>query len=439
MRGGVAATGVTERSLSRSPPARHNTIRPASAARGCSCTSRRSPGAGSAPRPTPFVDWLADAGQSWWQVLPLTPPDPHGSPYASPSAFAGRRRPARASPTRRSARTRSAASASATPTGSTTGSASPGPAPSPTRCASTGSGAPCATHAAGRGVRIIGDLPFYVAPGGADAARPPRALPRRPGRRRPAGRLHRRRPALGQPDVRLGRDARRRLPLVDRAARRAARAARRLAHRPLPGLRVVVGRAPRRRRRRARASGAPAPAAEVDRGRPRASSGRCRWWPRTSGSSPTAVRDLLDRLEPAGHAGAPVRLPGRATTTPTAPSTTPSAPSSTSAPTTTTRPWAGGRRSGDDARRDAAAAALRAGIGDDERPERLLMRLTLVLPRPARGAHGPGPARPRVARAPQHARARRSGNWSWRLRPGELTPELAAWLRTETARAGRLP
>ncbi len=35
-----------------------------------------------------FIDWLAAAGQSWWQVLPLGPPDGTGSPYASPSAFA---------------------------------------------------------------------------------------------------------------------------------------------------------------------------------------------------------------------------------------------------------------------------------------------------------------------------------------------------------------
>jgi 4-alpha-glucanotransferase len=35
-----------------------------------------------------FVDWLAAAGQSWWQVLPLGPPDAFGSPYASASAFA---------------------------------------------------------------------------------------------------------------------------------------------------------------------------------------------------------------------------------------------------------------------------------------------------------------------------------------------------------------
>ena len=36
-----------------------------------------------------FVDWLAEAGQSWWQVLPLGPPDRGGSPYDARSAFAG--------------------------------------------------------------------------------------------------------------------------------------------------------------------------------------------------------------------------------------------------------------------------------------------------------------------------------------------------------------
>jgi len=35
-----------------------------------------------------FVDWLAAAGQSWWQMLPLGPPDDFGSPYATLSAFA---------------------------------------------------------------------------------------------------------------------------------------------------------------------------------------------------------------------------------------------------------------------------------------------------------------------------------------------------------------
>ncbi len=35
-----------------------------------------------------FVDWLAAAGQTWWQVLPLGPPDRYRSPYKSRSAFA---------------------------------------------------------------------------------------------------------------------------------------------------------------------------------------------------------------------------------------------------------------------------------------------------------------------------------------------------------------
>src|SRR5436190_8660077 len=36
-----------------------------------------------------FVDFLAAAGQSWWQVLPLGPTGFGDSPYQSLSAFAG--------------------------------------------------------------------------------------------------------------------------------------------------------------------------------------------------------------------------------------------------------------------------------------------------------------------------------------------------------------
>ncbi len=36
-----------------------------------------------------FVDWLKENGFGFWQMLPLTPPDKYRSPYASPSAFAG--------------------------------------------------------------------------------------------------------------------------------------------------------------------------------------------------------------------------------------------------------------------------------------------------------------------------------------------------------------
>jgi 4-alpha-glucanotransferase len=35
-----------------------------------------------------FADWLAAAGQSWWQLLPLSPPDRYRSPYKARSAFA---------------------------------------------------------------------------------------------------------------------------------------------------------------------------------------------------------------------------------------------------------------------------------------------------------------------------------------------------------------
>jgi 4-alpha-glucanotransferase len=38
-----------------------------------------------------FIDWLAAAGQSWWQVLPLGPPDRNRSPYKARSAFAASR------------------------------------------------------------------------------------------------------------------------------------------------------------------------------------------------------------------------------------------------------------------------------------------------------------------------------------------------------------
>ena len=36
-----------------------------------------------------FVDWLAEAGACYWQVLPVSPTDEFGSPYAGISAFAG--------------------------------------------------------------------------------------------------------------------------------------------------------------------------------------------------------------------------------------------------------------------------------------------------------------------------------------------------------------
>ena len=116
-----------------------------------------------------FVDWLAAAGQSWWQVLPLGPPDEFGSPYRSPSAFA-------ASPqllARPDARVAS-------------GDVEDFVARNPfwtggwARFAGEDSLADqvrferewgeLRAYAAARGVRLIGDVPIYVSDEGADVA-----------------------------------------------------------------------------------------------------------------------------------------------------------------------------------------------------------------------------------------------------------------------------
>src|SRR3989440_639293 len=77
------------------------------------------PGGRLGPEAYRFVEWLASAGQSWWQMLPLGPPDRYRSPYKSPSAFAA-----------------------------WAGLLEKPPADA--------------------GVRLIGDVPIYVAPRGAD-------------------------------------------------------------------------------------------------------------------------------------------------------------------------------------------------------------------------------------------------------------------------------
>jgi 4-alpha-glucanotransferase len=114
-----------------------------------------------------FVDWLAAAGQTWWQTLPLGPPGEGGSPYKSPSAFA-------ASPALLG---------------------DPGAPVAADELAAfrererywvedwvrfAGEGAAAdqlrfdrewgalRAYAAKRGVRLVGDMPIYVAPGGAD-------------------------------------------------------------------------------------------------------------------------------------------------------------------------------------------------------------------------------------------------------------------------------
>ena len=126
------------------------------------------------------------------------------------SVRVGRRRspPGRGSsptPTRSSSRRSCAGSRPRTPTGSATGSGSRAATRWPSRCGSSASGRRCAAYAAQRDVRLIGDVPIYVAERQLRPRRPPRALPAgrlRGGRAaRPAQRA---RPDLGQSALRLG-------------------------------------------------------------------------------------------------------------------------------------------------------------------------------------------------------------------------------------------
>src|SRR5438874_2384647 len=158
-----------------------------------------------------FVDWLAAAGQRWWQVLPLGPPEGlTKSPYMSPSAFAG----------------------------------SPALLAKPRAAVSRGE----VEAFRARNAYWVDDWHSF---GGSveDQVRfdrewgALRAYAAGRGGRRASGSLREDRPALGQPAVRLVGDAGRPLPLVDRAVPACIRAGRPDTGRPLPRLRLVLGRA----------------------------------------------------------------------------------------------------------------------------------------------------------------------------------------------------
>src|SRR5438874_11731718 len=114
-----------------------------------------------------FVDWLAAAGQSWWQVLPLGPPDEARSPYRSPSAFAGWRgflaEPRAPVST---AEIEEFAARHAFWAADWAAFAGRGAIADQVRFEREWGA--LRTYAARRGVRLMGDLPIYVAPGGAD-------------------------------------------------------------------------------------------------------------------------------------------------------------------------------------------------------------------------------------------------------------------------------
>ncbi len=114
-----------------------------------------------------FVDWLADAGQSWWQVLPLGPPDRMASPYRARSAFAAWRR-LLADPSAPVAPAEAAAfrKRHAFWIGDWEQVAGRRAVNDQVRFEREWSA--LRAHAATRGVRLIGDVPIYVAPNSAD-------------------------------------------------------------------------------------------------------------------------------------------------------------------------------------------------------------------------------------------------------------------------------
>jgi len=114
-----------------------------------------------------FADWLADAGQSWWQVLPLGPPNRHRSPYKASSAFAAWRGLLAdpAAPVSR-AEEEDFRARHGEWIGDWERFARRGAVADQVRFEREWSA--LRSHAARRGVGLIGDVPIYVAPGGAD-------------------------------------------------------------------------------------------------------------------------------------------------------------------------------------------------------------------------------------------------------------------------------
>jgi 4-alpha-glucanotransferase len=113
-----------------------------------------------------FVDWLAAAGQRWWQVLPLGPPEGlTKSPYMSPSAFAGSPT-LLARPKAQVSRTEMRTFRERNVYWIDDWAAFGGSVEDQVRF--DREWRMLRAHAAARGVRIFGDMPIYVADRGAD-------------------------------------------------------------------------------------------------------------------------------------------------------------------------------------------------------------------------------------------------------------------------------
>ena len=377
-----------------------------------------------------FVDWLADAGQSWWQVLPLTPPDRHGSPYKSPSAFAGW--PGLlARPRARVTAEDAAGFRERTPWIDDWARAA-GAGAIEDQVRFDREWGELRRYAADRGVRIMGDVPFYVAPRGADvrahpglfredlvAGVPPDAFTA-------SGQL------WGNPtyDWRAMREEDYAWWVARLARARDLHDSVRIDH-----FRAFVS------------------FWAVPRGARTARGGRWLRGPggavieearRRLGGLSLVAEDLGVITEPVHRLIADLGLPGMRVVQ----FAVPGGPSNPHLPENhpersvayagthdndTSRGW---WDAADERTRAAmTAAAERRGVSG-EPPHRMLMRMTLGSPAglaivTAQDVLGLGSE----ARLNTPGRAR--GNWSWRLRRGQLTPAHASWLAEETAATGR--
>ena len=119
-----------------------------------------------------FVDWLVSAGQSWWALLPLGPPDWAGSPYASSSAFAAHAGYLE-KPEARVTTDELEAFVAKQRYWVADWAAFAGEGAIADQVRFDREWSALRRYAAGRGVRLFGDVPIYVARDGADEAAHP--------------------------------------------------------------------------------------------------------------------------------------------------------------------------------------------------------------------------------------------------------------------------
>ena len=152
-----------------------------------------------------FVDWLVEAGQSCWQMLPLGPPDRARSPYKSASAFAAWRGlladPAAPVSDDEIEAFRAAESFWIGDWERVAGGRRA--VADQVRFAREWSA--LRAYANERGVGLIGDVPIYVAPGGADHVAWPQLFRSGEVAGVPPDALSDSRPAVGQPACTTGR------------------------------------------------------------------------------------------------------------------------------------------------------------------------------------------------------------------------------------------